>query len=1270
MYDVFVRVLKTDKGKAVVRKYKGIFDARSIYQELQEYASKSTEAIVDANTLLQYITIASLSDGSWNGTTRHFVLHWMEQVRLYEELVDVSASLSDSVKLTLLTNAVRGHTKLSGVHTVAIQLASHFGQAVDFTKYSEMLLSECAQVDSALAHSARKSGQPSVYFTDLTIDDGEEDAHHQLSSADEVDYTIDSDPVTLMANTHKHREMSASRVLMHQDQWTGMQPEGQKIWDQLLGEDKASILKKKPTSNPPKPLCTFYNQKPNSIMANAHLLDYGEQGTNGEDDTVTTGVEDMSPPDDEASHENDASPADICNVLLTSSKCAADKPCQANTRLTYTVGKHRADKHGALIDPGANGGVAGADVRVIETTHRAVNVQGVSDHQVTGLKIVTAGGVVQTQHGPVIAIFHQYAHLGTGKTIHLSFQLEEFGLEVDKTPIQLPRGLQHIKTPDGYVHPIRIKGGLPYVSLRPYTDMEWETLPHVNWTHDSDWDPAIFNHEFDEGGDEWYDALTDHTKSPHGELFDEFGNYCKRQAAVAEENFVGAVLDGGLTVDSYVWYVNQVDLSKRQPEARHVKPGERDWETLRRFFSWASVKSVKKTFQATMQMGRLYNAVHLKEHCHSTNPALNVHHRQEPVATDYVYANVPAIDDGFMGAQIFVDMGSEACDTQGLKSPKQFVNSLEDNIQKCGAMDKLVSDQVQMEIGQREQDILQALFISSWQSKQHQQQQDLAERKYQMLRWYTNTMLSHTSVPANTWLLCLLYVCFLLNCLSCQSLQWRTPLEALEGSMPDISPLLHFSFWDPDYDKFNDSDFPSGSIEGRGRWIGIAENVGHTMTYQILTDDTKKVIYRSNVCSALSKEDRNKCVDLLGGEEVAPIINSSNDEDESPRKPMPIFDPTDLVGRTFLMDPPENGERYCMKILEVLVGNEEQLAKHPDCIKLICSVNDDMYEEILTYNEILEYIAKNKEQDAEQAIVWKFNRIAGHQGPLKKGDPTYNGSRFKALVEWETGESKYEPLNVVTADNPAMSLSSFRVAPRIGHIMRCNHIYAYLSKMQHAAIRVRTDEPDFSALPDITYDWSQSVYGNVKEVIPEDCLKPLGKHVTLSHYVDANLYYDMLSGCLFTGILHFVNKCPIDWYSKKQGTVEAATFGSEANTARTAMEQIIDLRGTLHYMGVPLRESSYMFGDNKTIGDSGSMPHAKLHKRPTMLSYYRVREAIASGMVKLFHMPGGIIPANILSKYWGHQQIWKQLQPLLFWKGDSWKLSEKKHRKEVYNGVS
>ena len=103
--------------------------------------------------------------------------------------------------------------------------------------------------------------------------------------------------------------------------------------------------------------------------------------------------------------------------------------------------------------------------------------------------------------------------------------------------------------------------------------------------------------------------------------------------------------------------------------------------------------------------------------------------------------------------------------------------------------------------------------------------------------------------------------------------------------------------------------------------------------------------------------------------------------------------------------------------------------------------------------------------------------------------------------------------------------------------------------------------------------------------------------------------------------------------------------------------------------GVPLRDTSYMFRDNKTVVDSGSLPHAKLHKRHTMLSYHCIHEAIASGMVKFFHIPGEINPADILSKHWGHQQIWKQLQPLLFWKGDTRKLFEKKHCKEAY-GIS
>jgi hypothetical protein len=38
--------------------------------------------------------------------------------------------------------------------------------------------------------------------------------------------------------------------------------------------------------------------------------------------------------------------------------------------------------------------------------------------------------------------------------------------------------------------------------------------------------------------------------------------------------------------------------------------------------------------------------------------------------------------------------------------------------------------------------------------------------------------------------------------------------------------------------------------------------------------------------------------------------------------------------------------------------------------------------------------------------------------------------------------------------------------------------------MKDAIIRIRTDEPDLSALPIPSYDWEKSVYGNVTEIIP------------------------------------------------------------------------------------------------------------------------------------------------------------------------------------------
>jgi hypothetical protein len=285
--------------------------------------------------------------------------------------------------------------------------------------------------------------------------------------------------------------------------------------------------------------------------------------------------------------------------------------------------------------------------------------------------------------------------------------------------------------------------------------------------------------------------------------------------------------------------------------------------------------------------------------------------------------------------------------------------------------------------------------------------------------------------------------------------------------------------------------------------------------------------------------------------------------------------------------------------------------------------------------------------------------------PLDKGDhPEFDTSEFCDAYQITQYQSMIGALqwNVTIGrgdiNTAVMTMSGFRMAPRIGHLNRLRRIYRYLSKMRYDSIRVRTEEPDYSDLPDTDHDWIYSVYGNVTEILPTDAPEPLGNYVTLSHYVDANLMHDVTTGRSVTGILHLANKTPIDWYSKQQATAETATFGSKFVAAQICVEQVVNVRNTLRYLGEPIRNKSFKFGDNKSVVDSSMQLNAKLHKRHTMLSFHRVRDAIAAGIVTFHFISGDDNPADILIMHWGYTQIKERLKALLFWKGDTADIKE------------
>ena len=176
-------------------------------------------------------------------------------------------------------------------------------------------------------------------------------------------------------------------------------------------------------------------------------------------------------------------------------------------------------------------------------------------------------------------------------------------------------------------------------------------------------------------------------------------------------------------------------------------------------------------------------------------------------------------------------------------------------------------------------------------------------------------------------------------------------------------------------------------------------------------------------------------------------------------------------------------------------------------------------------------------------------------------------------LQWAITLGRYNNLAQV------MSMSRLRLAPKIGHLVRMKRLYGYLAKTKHYAIRYRTKEPDCSHLPRQEYEWTRTVYGNVKEEIPNDIPKPLRKRVIMTTYLDANLPHDIVTGKSVTAVLHIVNTALTDWGLRRQATVETATDGSEFVAVKTATEQIMDLRNTLRYQGVPIMNKAYMFGE-------------------------------------------------------------------------------------------
>ena len=272
------------------------------------------------------------------------------------------------------------------------------------------------------------------------------------------------------------------------------------IWETLSESTKQMIIEhnKKVKLNNPTPYPSGSKTKPNPTLGKPTPAP--QQVHQHSQDEPTE-----EPPPDNSTRtlvnkclaESGINPTDIQNVMSVSyakrNISSHESSRQIQTHQRYVFARVNQSNH-HLIDRGANGGLAGADMRVIHTTPRKINIVGIDYHELTGLNVVTAAVLLDTKKGPIIGVFHEYAHLGKGRSIHAAGQMEWFNCQVDDRS-KLVGGAQRIKTSEGYVIPLSIESGLVYMhSMRIPTDHDLQNYPHVFFTSPDIWDTSVLDH--------------------------------------------------------------------------------------------------------------------------------------------------------------------------------------------------------------------------------------------------------------------------------------------------------------------------------------------------------------------------------------------------------------------------------------------------------------------------------------------------------------------------------------------------------------------------------------------------------------------------------------------------------------------------------------------------------------------------------------------------------------------------------------------------------
>ena len=211
-------------------------------------------------------------------------------------------------------------------------------------------------------------------------------------------------------------------------------------------------------------------------------------------------------------------------------------------------------------------------------------------------------------------------------------------------------------------------------------------------------------------------------------------------------------------------------------------------------------------------------------------------------------------------------------------------------------------------------------------------------------------------------------------------------------------------------------------------------------------------------------------------------------------------------------------------------------------------------------------------------------------------------------------------------------LASQLCNPRDGNLDAALHLYGYLKSHHNARMVLdpcypKIDQEDFIKRD----DWDH-FYGDVKEELPTDMPKPLGKEVDLRLYVDSSHANDKSNRRSRTGFFIYLNSALIQWCSKKQPTIETSVFGAEFVAMKHGIETVRGIRYKLRMMGIKISGPTYVYGDNMSVIHNTQRPESTLKKKSNSICYHAIRESVAMGESLTGHISSKENPSDIATK--------------------------------------